>query len=86
MISDKNLEETIKKFASVEPEYIYLDKLNIKRRAHWDKIKKVLEKHYPQFIEEWERILFTKNDYYDDIKKRVVKLCKKYNLKYELCY
>jgi DNA repair photolyase len=86
LISDKNLEETIRKFASVEPKYIYLDKLNIKRRVHWDKLRKVLEKNYPELVSEWERILFSKNDYFDRIRKRVVELCRKYNLKYELCY
>jgi len=86
LISDENLEETIKKFAGVKPDYIYLDSLNIKNRIHWRKIRKVLEKHYPKLVEEWEKILFTKNDYYNKIKKRVVELCKKYYLEYELCY
>jgi len=86
LISDKNLEETIKKFASVRPDYIYVDRLNIKRSLHWRKIRKILEKNYPELFEKWERILFSENDYYEKIKKRVIELCKKYNLKYELCY
>jgi DNA repair photolyase len=86
MISDKNLEDTIRKFSTARPDFIYLDKLNIKRRIHWDRMKGVLEKNYPELVSEWEKILLSKNDYYIDIKKRVVKLCKKYNLKYRLCY
>jgi DNA repair photolyase len=86
LISDRNIEETISKFASINPDYIYLDRLNIKRKVHWNKMRKVLEEHYPELVGEWERILFTKNDYYEKIRKKVVDLCKKYNLKYELCY
>lgn len=86
LISDKNLEETIKKFASVEPDYIYIDKLNIKNRLHWRKIRNILEKNYPELVDKWERILFSENDYYEKIKKRVVELCKIYNLKYVSCY
>jgi len=86
LISDENLEDTIKKFASVKPDYIYVDKLNIKRPSHWRKIRKLLEKNYPEFVEKWERILFSENDYYQKIKERIVKLCKIYNLKFVFCY
>lgn len=86
MISDRNLEEMIKKFASVNPNYIYLDKLNIKRPVHWTKIKKVLEKHYPELAEKWKEILFSENDYYENVKRKVVELCRGYGLRCELCY
>lgn len=86
LISDKNLDETIKKFSSVKPNYIYVDKLNIKNRIHWYRIRKVLEKEYPEMCEKWEKILFSENDYYENLKNDVKKLCGKYNLKYVLCY
>jgi len=86
LISDENLEETIKKFASVKPDYIYVDRLNIKHPLHWRKIRKLLEKEYPELVEKWKRILFSENYYYEKIKKRVIELCKIYKLDYILCY
>ena len=86
MISDKNLEETVKKFASVNPKYILVDKLNIKRGDHWNKIKLVLEENYPEFVDEWEKILFSDNDYYQKLKQRLIDLFRKYNLEYDMCY
>jgi DNA repair photolyase len=85
-ISDKNLEETIKKFSSINPDYIYVDSLNIKNKFHWVKMRRILEKHYPELVNKWEEILFTKSDYYENLKEKVVKLCRKYGLNYELCY
>jgi len=86
LISDENLEKTIKKFASVKPDYIYIDKLNIKRSLHWKKIKNILEKNYPKFVEKWEKILFSENDYYQTIKERIIEICTSYDLKYKFCY
>ena len=86
LISDENLEEVIKKFASVKPNYIYIDRLNIKGPFHWRKIKNILEKNYPELVDKWERILFSENDYYQKIKERIIKLCKNLDLKYDFCY
>ena len=86
LISDENLEETIKKFASVKPDYIYIDKLNIKRSLHWKKIKNILEKNYPKLVEKWEKILFSENGYYQRIKERIIEICMSYGLKYKFCY
>lgn len=86
LISDENLKETIKKFVSVKPDYIYIDKLNIKGSLHWRKIKNILEKNYPELVKRWEKILFSENDYYQKIKSRIIKICKNINLKYEFCY
>jgi len=86
LISDENLEDTIKKFVSVKPDYIYVDKLNIKNRSHWIKIRNILEKSYPELVEEWERILFSKNDYYQKIKERIIEICINHDLKFKFCY
>jgi DNA repair photolyase len=86
LISDNNLEDTIKKFASVNPHHVMVDKLNIKRGDHWNKIKSVLEKNYPDMVSRWQEIIFNDNDYYDNIRKKLVELFQKYDLKYEMCY
>ena len=85
-ISDKNLEETIKKFSTVDPDKVFVDRLNIKRPVHWTKIKTVLEKNYPQLLDKWQDVLFSDNDYYEGIKEKLARLFRKYGLNYVFCY
>ena len=85
-ISDINLERTLSKFASEKPNKIFVDKLNIKGQNHWNKIKEVLEKNFPELVEKWENVLFTENDYYEKIKQKIIEISEKYNLKCEFCY
>jgi len=84
-ISDVDLEKTIDRFSMVRPDYILIDKLNIKGRNHWNKIKKVLEMYYPDLVEKWEYILFYENDYYEKLKQRITGIFQKYDIKYEFC-
>lgn len=85
-ISDLNLEETIKKFASARPDRVFADRLNIKHPAHWTKLKSVLEKNYPELVDKWQSVLFSDNDYYSELKKELIQLFKNYNLEYSICY
>jgi DNA repair photolyase len=83
-ISDKNLEETLKKFAELKPEKIYFDKLNIKNTFHWNKIKSFLEENYTDLSSKWEQAL--DGDYYEELKESIKKICKNLSLNYEFCY
>jgi DNA repair photolyase len=83
-ISDRNLEETLKKFAELNPEKIYFDKLNVKNPFHWKKIKSFLEENYADFAGKWEQSI--SNDYYKKLKERIIEICKSLNLNYEFCY
>jgi DNA repair photolyase len=83
-ISDKNLEETLKKFAELEPEKIYFDKLNVKNPFHWKKLKSFLEENYKDLSGKWEQAI--SNDYYKKLKERIIEICKNLNLNYEFCY
>jgi DNA repair photolyase len=85
-VSDINLEKTINRLALTKPDKIYVDKLNIKCPAHWERIKSVLEKNLPDLVNKWEQVLFTKNDYYEKLKQRIIEVSKDYDLKYEFCY
>ena len=85
-ISDTNLEKTIEKFESVRPDRIYVDKLNVKSSSQWKILEKILENHYPQLLNQWKDVLFSKNDYYKDLKQRMIELFKNYDIKYEFCY
>ncbi|MEM5778641.1 MAG: radical SAM protein [Candidatus Aenigmatarchaeota archaeon] len=85
-ISDINLEKTINRFALIKPDKIYVDKLNIKCPEHWKKIKNFLEKNFPELSKKWEQVLFTKNDYYENLKQKIIEIFNSYNLKYEFCF
>ncbi len=85
-ISDLNLEKTISRFSLVRPDYILIDKLNIKSQEHWEKIKNVLEMNYPNLVKKWKKVLFSKNDYYDKLKQRIIEIIQNYDIKYEFCY
>lgn len=85
-ISDVSLEKTIEKFAGVKPFNIFVDRLNVKSSYQWKIIEKVLEKNYPQLLNQWKDVLFSKNDYYEKLKEKIVELCRSFNLNYEICY
>jgi len=85
-VSDKDLERTISRFAMTKPDKVYVDKLNIKSKNHWNKIKSVVQANFPDMVDKWEQILFSENDYYEKLKQTIVELLQKYDLKYELCY
>lgn len=84
-VSDIDLEDTLRKFLDAKPDKIYIDRLNIKRGDHWKKIKNVLEKNCPDLIGKWEKVLFSKNDYYEDLKQRIKKF-ENFGVKFEFCY
>lgn len=84
LLSDKGIEETIRKFSSLA-DFIYFDKLNIKY-GNWFSIKKTLERFYPSLIKRYEEILFTKNDYYRILKDRIKKECEKNKIDHIFCY
>ena len=84
-ISDRNLEETLERFAELKPEKIYFDKLNIKHPYQWSKIKAVVEKNYEGMADKWKSAVYEK-EYYDELKERIIKLCKNLGLNYEFCY
>ena len=85
-ISDVDLEKTIYRFSLAKPDYVLVDRLNIKGRNHWNKIKDVLKIYYPKLIEKWEEVLFSRSDYYEKLKQRLIGLFQNYDVKYEFCY
>ncbi len=85
-ISDVDLEKTIYKFSLAKPDYVLVDSLNVKGKNHWNKIKSVLKIYYPKLIEKWEEVLFSRSDYYEKLKQRLIGLFQNYDMKYEFCY
>ncbi|NIM47397.1 MAG: radical SAM protein [Candidatus Aenigmarchaeota archaeon] len=85
-ISDVNLKKTISRFSLVKPDYILVDKLNIKDSNHWNKIKIVLEKNYPDLVNKWKEVLFGESDYYGRLRERLIELFQIYDIKNEFCF
>jgi DNA repair photolyase len=68
-----------------ELDYVYVDKLNIKC-GNWVSIKITLEKNYPDMVASWGKILFEKTEYYPELKRKIISICKEKNLKCTFCY
>jgi DNA repair photolyase len=84
-ISDIDLENYFKTISKLGIEYIYIDKLNLKPGI-WDNLEKILEINYPELIDKWKEIFFLKNNYYEEIRKKIIKLCEENGIKYIFCY
>jgi DNA repair photolyase len=84
-ISDRNLEDTLKKLAELKPKKIYFDKLNIKHPFQWSKIKAVLKENYADLADKWQSAI-SNEEYYKELKEKIIEICKNLNLNCELCY
>ena len=84
-ISDRNIEETLRKLTELKPEKIYFDKLNVKAPFQWNKMKAFLEENYADMSEKWEQVIADKK-YYEDLKQKIEETCKDLNVKHEFCY
>ena len=83
LISTKNLDKLFDEFKAAD--HILIDKLNIKC-GNWPKIEKVIKSKYPDLLDRYKEIFFTDNDYYEKLRKEIIKLCKKRKIKYEFIY
>lgn len=84
-LSDKNLEEYFDKMIELKVEEIWVDKLNLKPRV-WESVSAVLKKNYPELVEKWGEILFSKNKYYKELKEKIGKIIKEKEIKCIFCY
>ncbi len=83
-ISDKNMDELFKRFKDAGVKTILVGKLTL-RCGNWVEIKKVLDKHYPELVENY-REKWLRNEYYEDIGNKVIKLCDKYDFSLDLIF
>jgi DNA repair photolyase len=84
-LTEKDLEEIVRTAFELKVDYIWFDKLNLKPGV-WENMQKVLEKSYPELLPRWKEVFFSKSDYYDKLKERIIQLCKKNNVQCRLCY
>lgn len=84
-LSDKSLEEYFESMKKLEVDEVMIDKFNLKPGL-WNKLKKLLEKNYPELISRWGKVLFEKNNYYENLRRKIREICRKKNLKCVFCY
>jgi len=86
-ISDEgeNLQKMIKRFAEAKVDYVLVDRLNM-RWGVWPSIVKFLDCYYPHLIPKYKHIFWSQNDYFEQVKFKVLKLCSEHGIKCEPCY
>lgn len=82
-LSDIDLEHYFKTLAPLT-NCFWVDKLNLKTGI-WEKVEKVLKENYLELVEKWKKILFEKNDYYQELKKKILEISKN-KFKVVFCY
>ncbi len=83
-VSDQNLEDYFDALKGIA-DFIYVDRLNLKAGT-WKNLEVVLRKNYPELVGAWKEILFTKNDYYQNLKKQITEITDKIGIKTVFCY
>jgi DNA repair photolyase len=82
---NENLQNMITNFVKAKVDYILVDRLNM-RWGVWPSIVKLLKHHYPSLIPEYKRIFWSKNDYFEHVKLKILQLCNENGIKCEPCY
>ena len=84
-ITEKNIDKLIENIAKVRVKNVIVDKLNLKP-GMWEKIKTFLLEYYPELMQEYEAILFTKNDYFEKVENKIFMICEEYGIKCEKAF
>ena len=82
---NENLKNMIIDFVKAKVNYVMVDRLNM-RWGVWPSIVRFLKLHYPDMMPTYKRIFWSKNDYFEQVKLKILKLCNEYGIKCELCY
>ncbi|HLD05148.1 MAG TPA: radical SAM protein [Candidatus Nanoarchaeia archaeon] len=80
-----NIEEMLKKFKELGVDMVWAENLNHKAGT-WPQVFEIIQKKYPGLAKEYERIFFTKNDYWDKVEARIKKKVKELKLKVRIVF
>lgn len=80
-----NLDEMFKKFKELKTDFVFCENLNHKAGT-WNGIFDVIKKKYPKFVDEYQRIFFTKNSYWKNVEKHVKQLSKEYDIETKIYF
>jgi DNA repair photolyase len=81
----ENLQNMITSFVKAKVDYMLVDRLNM-RWGVWPSTVRFLKMHYPDLIPKYKHIFWSENNYFEQLKSKILKLCGKYEIKCELCY
>ena len=66
--------------ARVKVTHILVDRLNL-RCGVWPSVISFLNQYYPELIQEYKRIFWSRNDYFEKVKLRIIKLCDQHGVR-----
>jgi DNA repair photolyase len=84
-LSDRKLEEYFETMVKLKVDEVWVDKLNLKPGV-WESVSEVLEKNYPELLEKWKEVLFSRSDYWNKLKEKIEQICKKKRVNCVFCY
>jgi len=84
-ITEKNIDRLIGSIAKAGVKNVIVDKLNLKTGV-WERIKTFLSQYYPELIPGYEKVLFTKNEYFEKTEKKIFMICEEYGIKCEKAF
>ncbi|MEM5853261.1 MAG: radical SAM protein [Candidatus Aenigmatarchaeota archaeon] len=84
-LSDFDLEKYFEKMAELKVDGVWVDKLNLKPGI-WRRLNEVLKKRYPELLSEWEKILFSRSSYWDEVRKKIREMSKIKGVECVFCY
>lgn len=84
-LTEETLGPLIKELRSVGVGYVLVDRLNIKH-GNWASIRATLQRFFPELVSKYESVLFSRNDYFDCLRRVVATLCEENQVRCELSY
>ncbi|MBU4190243.1 MAG: radical SAM protein [Candidatus Thermoplasmatota archaeon] len=84
-ITEKNIDKLIENIAKAGVKKVIVDRLNLKPGV-WEKIKTFLSEYYSELIPNYENVLFTKNDYFENVENKIRMICREYSIKCEKAF
>ncbi|UCE28625.1 MAG: radical SAM protein [Candidatus Bathyarchaeota archaeon] len=86
-ITDDNqsLHSLIHSLARVKVNHVLVDRLNL-RWGVWPSVVNFLNQYYPKLTQEYKRIFWSRNDYFEKVKLRIIKLCDQHGVRCEFCF
>ena len=78
-----DIEALVGAVAEVEPKYVIVDRLRMKKGV-WENVRRFVEEFYPQYLDEYVRIFEGGGEYYDEFLGKVRGLCEEKGLRCEV--
>jgi DNA repair photolyase len=84
-LSEATIEALIIRLEEAGVNRVLIDRLNV-RSSSWSSIKRILQKYYPDLIQEFTNALSFRSEYYQKVKREISSVMEKRNLSFSFCY